>query len=67
MKVWVVADTHFGHWALAEEYGARPPDFEARILAAWNRAISSADLVIHLGDVIVGTPGDWRSICLMDG
>lgn len=62
MKIFVTTDTHFGHYSLADEYRARPGDFEKRIVRNWRRMIGDDDLVIHLGDVVVGRSVDWTSI-----
>lgn len=61
MRVLVISDTHFAHRALVEKLNARPPGFEARIQKHWRRMVSNEDLIIHLGDVVVGTTGDWCS------
>lgn len=61
MRTFVIGDTHFGHRALATRYGARPLDFEDRILRHWRNLVSEGDLVIHLGDVVVGRAPDWMA------
>jgi len=53
MRVFVISDTHFGHTNL-EKMGVRPSGFEDKIVKNWNQSVSSDDLVIHLGDYIVG-------------
>lgn len=62
MRIFVIADTHFGHKALINIYESRPVDFEKRIEKSWIRIVDKDDLVIHLGDVIVGKSADWASI-----
>ena len=59
MRIFVVADTHFGHKALSETLNVRPDDFENRLTNAWRATITEKDLVIHLGDVVVGKPHHW--------
>ncbi|MBC2714976.1 MAG: hypothetical protein HF978_06665 [Desulfobacteraceae bacterium] len=61
MRILVIADTHFGHRSLAEEYQSRPPDFENKIIRNWQKMVSKDDLVVHLGDVVVGKATDWSS------
>jgi calcineurin-like phosphoesterase family protein len=61
MKIFVTTDTHFGHKALADTFEARPLDFEDRIIRNWQRMIRPEDLVVHLGDVVVGKAFDWKT------
>ena len=61
MKVFVTTDTHFGHRSLAATLAERPNDFEARIVRNWQKMIAAEDMVIHLGDIVVGAPQDWSS------
>jgi calcineurin-like phosphoesterase family protein len=62
MKIFVTTDTHFGHHQLVSDFQARPEDFEIRIVYNWHRMIGQDDMVIHLGDLVVGKPVDWTSI-----
>ena len=62
MKTWVISDTHFGHEKLVSKYQVRPADFPERILSSWKRLVGPEDLVIHLGDLIVGKEADWISL-----
>jgi calcineurin-like phosphoesterase family protein len=50
MKIWVIADTHFGHPAIIE-YCQRPANFEVLVLENWAVLVKPEDLVIHLGDL----------------
>ncbi len=50
MQTYVIADTHWGHKKLID-VGARPEDFEDRIIKNWRRLVQPEDLVFHLGDV----------------
>ncbi len=54
MQIYLITDTHFGHKALIERFGSRPADFEMRIVHNWHSTVGADDMVIHLGDVIVG-------------
>lgn len=59
MRIFVIADTHFGHQALHEDYLARPVNFGEMIIRNWKSIIKDEDLVIHLGDVVVGKSNEW--------
>ena len=62
MKMFVTADTHFGHYAPATKYRSRPEDYEDRIVRHWNMMVLSDDAIIRLGDVLVGKTREWSSI-----
>lgn len=62
MKYFVIADTHFGHKSLADKYQSRPADFEKKIITNWRRMVKAEEIVIHLGDITVGTSTDWSFI-----
>jgi len=53
MEVWLITDTHFNHENI-KRYCNRPDDFNERIIRNWQRLVVPEDLVIHLGDVILG-------------
>lgn len=53
MKLWIIADTHFNHENI-KRYQDRPDDFNEAIIRNWNKVVSFGDVVIHLGDVILG-------------
>lgn len=61
MKVWLIADTHFNHDKIVE-YESRPENFGERIILNCQRLIGDDDLVIHLGDVIIGRTQELASI-----
>jgi calcineurin-like phosphoesterase family protein len=61
MRIFIISDTHFGHKSLIEKYKSRPPDFEEKIKRNWNETVRDDDLVIHLGDVVVGKSIDWNT------
>ena len=56
-KVYVIADTHFGH-ANIIRYCNRPftstEEMDKVIIQNWNKVVSNKDIVIHLGDVGMG-------------
>jgi len=62
MRLFIITDTHFGHKNLGEKYQSRPADFETRIIRSWQQMIADEDMVLHLGDVVVGKTEDWRLI-----
>jgi len=55
-RIFVVADTHFGH-AKIIEYERRPfrtvEQMDAALVARWNEVVNDDDVVWHLGDVSV--------------
>lgn len=53
MKVYLIADTHFNHDKIAT-YCDRPADFTEVIERNWRDTVGDDDLVIHLGDVLIG-------------
>ena len=53
MKIHVISDTHFNHQKLVE-FEKRPANFNEIIIRNWNKTVADDDLVIHLGDVILG-------------
>lgn len=53
MEVYLISDTHFNHDNIAT-YCDRPKDFTERIIREWNGVVKHDDLVIHLGDVLIG-------------
>ncbi|MDE2098295.1 MAG: metallophosphoesterase [Patescibacteria group bacterium] len=52
-RIWLITDTHWNHTRLIE-LGHRPANFEERIRFQWQRLVAPSDIVIHLGDVILG-------------
>ena len=57
MKVFVIADTHFGHDKIIR-YCNRPfsdvVEMDSTLIKKWNETVSSKDTVIHLGDFGIG-------------
>lgn len=58
MKVFVIADTHFAHQNIIR-YCNRPfattEEMDAALIKNWNEMVSNHDVVIHLGDVGLGS------------
>lgn len=59
--VWVVSDTHFNHRRLPE-FTTRPENFTELIINNWNTVVADDDLVLHLGDVILGRNSELGEI-----
>lgn len=53
-KIWLLADTHFGHTRMVE-YCGRPVDFEAKFQKSCFRLLQPNDILIHLGDIGIGS------------
>lgn len=53
MKLFVIADTHFGHGKIIE-YESRPYEkveaMDADLIGRWNATVGENDFVLHLGD-----------------
>lgn len=65
MKIFVTADTHFGHQNIIK-YCNRPfmstEEMDAALIKNWNETVSNKDLVIHLGDFALGSRDYTASI-----
>lgn len=63
MKIFVIADTHFGHENIIK-YCSRPfqsvEEMNKVMLKNWNNTVSQQDLVIHLGDLYLGKKAEAR-------
>ena len=60
-RVFVISDTHFFHRRLWEvlhktEDGGRDPNNTQSIMQLWANTVKEDDMVLHLGDVVVGLP-----------
>lgn len=60
-KTWITTDTHLNHRAMVEK-GWRPADYQEQIITNWKQMVNDQDLVIHLGDVIIGRNGTLADI-----
>lgn len=54
MKEWLITDTHFDHDNIGV-YCDRPVGWMERIFTNWRRVVRPDDIVLHLGDVMVGS------------
>ena len=61
MRIFIISDTHFDHQFL-EDNNLRPKEIKTKIIKNWNILVNPEDLVIHLGDVIIGTNASYKSI-----
>lgn len=60
-KTWITTDTHFNHKAMIIQKW-RPEDYEAQVIKNWCYLVAEQDMVIHLGDVILGRNSDLKDI-----
>ncbi len=63
MRIWLTTDTHFGHDKMME-YCGRPKGFEDKILKHFD-LIGDNDLLIHLGDICIGSDTEWHKLLSM--
>lgn len=61
MDIWIISDTHFNHENI-KKYENRPEDFNELIIENWNKVVKPNDLVLHLGDVILGQDKDKHMV-----
>lgn len=61
MKIWIIADTHFGHNIMVEKCG-RPHDFNEKILSNIEKNVRKEDVLIHLGDFCIGDDKAWHKL-----
>jgi calcineurin-like phosphoesterase family protein len=58
-RIFVIADTHFGHKKIIQFEGVNRPfatveEHDAELVRRWNAAVKPKDTVWHLGDVLFG-------------
>lgn len=58
MNTYLFSDSHFNHENIAT-YCKRPANFTEIIIQRWNEIVKPEDLVIHLGDVMIGKKAEW--------
>lgn len=59
--VWLTTDTHFNHAAMTEKEH-RPIGYEQFIIKRWKELVKPADLIFHLGDVIMSRQSEMEKI-----
>jgi calcineurin-like phosphoesterase family protein len=58
---WVISDTHFGHHRILDycswrrAWAGSLAEHDAALIAAWRERVKPDDLVLHLGDVALGS------------
>lgn len=57
MKIWIITDSHFGHENI-KKYCGRPDNFEEIIIDRAAKIVQRGDILIHLGDVMMGKRGE---------
>lgn len=60
-RIWLLPDTHFGHQKLIQD-SLRPYGFNDRILNNARRNTKEGDILIHLGDVCIGSEASWNTM-----
>lgn len=58
-RYWLTTDTHLGHKQMIE-YCGRPEGFEQIILDNLKKVLLPSDVLIHLGDVCIGSDEKWN-------
>lgn len=65
MKYFIISDTHFNHTNIIK-YCNRPfksvEEMNKAIIKNWNETVSNRDVVIHLGDVALGSKEETKKI-----
>lgn len=65
MKIFIIADTHFGHENVIR-YCNRPfrsvDEMDKAIIKNWNSVVTQQDTIIHLGDFILGNKERCKDI-----
>ena len=64
-NVFFTSDTHFYHTNIIE-FCKRPfmdiEDMNETLIANWNKAVGTDDIVFHLGDFCLGVSGKWNRL-----
>lgn len=70
-RVFVIADTHFGHKKIVQFEAATRPfasveEHDAELVRRWNATVNKHDTVWHLGDVLFGVEA-FATLALLNG
>lgn len=57
----IITDTHFNHKNMVK-YENRPENFNELIIDNWQSKVKDKDVILHLGDVILGHDGELLTI-----
>jgi calcineurin-like phosphoesterase family protein len=60
--IFLVSDTHFYHWRIAE-YCDRPDGWQTRLVNAWEERVTEEDWVVHLGDFAFARREEEHTLC----
>lgn len=58
---WVISDTHFNH-DVAWMSASRPDGWQETLIENWARLVAPTDVVIHLGDLELGTASEMDAV-----
>ena len=61
MRVFLISDTHFKDQFL-ERNELRPKGVTEKIIKNWNQFVNPDDVIIHLGDIVIGNSKDYTAI-----
>src|SRR2546429_1911273 len=62
MNTYVISDTHFNHLKLSTHLGQRPEGFSELIERNWVQTVKDTDLIVHLGDFLIGPKRQAKDI-----
>ena len=70
-KIFVIADTHFGHKKVIEFEAEKRPfktieEHDTELVRRWNSVVGRKDTVWHLGDVLFGQDS-FKTLSLLNG
>jgi len=61
MQIWIITDTHWLHTNIIK-YCNRPENHNELMIKNWKEMVQYDDVIIHLGDVILGDRDKLKSI-----
>ena len=64
-RVFLTSDSHFRHTKLVESRGFKTiEEHDAKLIENWNNAVRPQDVVLFLGDFILGAGDKGKEVCL---